>query len=190
MGAASSRDPGRGPQAATAGPPLPPGEGRGEGAKVLPLIAYGAPVRAWLESQFGVKLGVLSLGSVTLDGGQAVPVLGANHPSFIWYAAQQPNARPLAMKVMKQDLIAACWQAAMTRATAPDPTAALAWCTAKWNARSRDVCVLTETEAFNTPLAQGKKACSAAAMKQLLTTPEISDEEVTRLEGSATPGRP
>lgn len=145
------------------------------------LVVYGHPVRAWLESEFGVKLGVLSLGSITLDGGQTVPVLSANHPSFIWYAAQQPNARPVAMKVIKQDLIAACWQGAKTRATAPDPTATLVQCTAKWNARPRDVCVPTETQALNTPLAKAKKAGSAAGTKRLLATPGISDEEMARI---------
>ena len=112
-------------------------------------------------------------------------LLGANHPSFIWYAAQQPNARPLALKITKQDLIAACWQAAMTLGAEPDSAATLAWCTSKWNARPRDVCVLTETQAFDMPAGQAQRACLAGAMKALLTAPEIADEQAARLERAA-----
>ena len=154
-------------------------------AQPIPLVAYGAPVRSWLESEFGIELSVLALATITIGEGQPISVLGANHPSFIWYAAQQPNARPLALKITKQDLIAACWQATMTLGTEPDSTGTLAWCTAKWNARPRQICILSEIEAFNSTAARAKAACSAGTMAALATAGEVSDEELARIERAA-----
>ncbi|MBF0127051.1 MAG: hypothetical protein HQM02_07555, partial [Magnetococcales bacterium] len=54
-----------------------------------PMVAYGAPVRSWLKTHFKLDLPVMTTGTITLaDSGAKIPVLGANHPSYIWYAVQ------------------------------------------------------------------------------------------------------
>ena len=45
-------------------------------------------------------------------------MLGANHPSDIFY--QKPDGGFNAMRVMRQDLVAVCWQAAMGKGPARD----------------------------------------------------------------------
>jgi hypothetical protein len=67
-----------------------------------------------------------------------VPVLGANHPSAIWYAADpsydgdQDKADAAGLKMMGQDLSAACWQAGMGRNSQADAKLTLEACTSKW----------------------------------------------------------
>jgi hypothetical protein len=88
----------------------------------LPMVAFGAPVRNWIKQQYGPTVNVLGLVSISPSDGVKVPVLGSNHPSYIWYAADpesytgkdaQAKADAAGLKVMGQDLSAACWQAAM-----------------------------------------------------------------------------
>lgn len=105
----------------------------------LPMVAFGSPVRDWVKQQYGVSLAVLGLGQITAAPGQNVPVLGANHPSYIWYAADPANnqgsedkANATGIRVMGQDLSAACWQARMGQQPASDPSQTLNACTQKW----------------------------------------------------------
>ncbi|NON23483.1 hypothetical protein, partial [Klebsiella pneumoniae] len=56
-------------------------------ARPLPMVAFGAPVRSWIQQQYGPQVNVLGLVSISPQAGAKVPVLGANHPSAIWYAA-------------------------------------------------------------------------------------------------------
>ena len=95
-------------------------------AKPLPMVAFGAPVRNWIQQQYGPQVGVLGLVSISPQPGAQVPVLGANHPSAIWYAADkdshggdQDAADAAGLKMMGQDLTAACWQAGMGRYPGP-----------------------------------------------------------------------
>lgn len=111
--------------------------GKGDGS--LPMVAFGSPVRDWVKQQYGVPLSVLGLGRITAAPGQTVAVLGANHPSYIWYAADPANnqgsedkANATGIHVMGQDLSAACWQASMGRQPSGDPSQALNACTQKW----------------------------------------------------------
>lgn len=69
---------------------------------------------------------MLGLVSISPQPGAQVPVLGANHPSAIWYAADkdshggdQDAADAAGLKMMGQDLTAACWQAGMGRYPGP-----------------------------------------------------------------------
>jgi hypothetical protein len=110
------------------------------GRTALPMVAFGAPVRAWIAQQYGPKLDVLGLVSISPETGAAqVPVLGANHPSAIWYAADPANnggdqdkADAAGLKMMGQDLSAACWQAGMGRNPQADAKLTLQACTGKW----------------------------------------------------------
>ncbi|MET0124317.1 MAG: hypothetical protein ABW209_02315, partial [Pseudomonas caspiana] len=84
----------------------------------LPMVAFGAPVRNWIKQQYSASVPVLGLATISPNPGQNVPVLGSNHPSYIWYAADKSNyggdeakADAAGLAVMGQDLSAACWQA-------------------------------------------------------------------------------
>ncbi|KNX80159.1 hypothetical protein DA83_11945 [Pseudomonas sp. 250J] len=111
-----------------------------DGKTALPMVAFGAPVRAWIQQQYGPKVNVLGLVSIAPEPDSAkVPVLGANHPSAIWYAADpksydgdQDKADAAGLKMMGQDLSAACWQAGMGRNPQADATLTLQACTSKW----------------------------------------------------------
>ncbi|MBJ9976738.1 hypothetical protein IAE35_10325 [Pseudomonas sp. S75] len=105
----------------------------------LPMVAFGAPVRSWIQQQYGPKVDVLGLVSISPQAGRQVPVLGANHPSAIWYAADKNNtggdqdkADAAGLKMMGQDLTAACWQAGMGRNPQADGTLTLQACANKW----------------------------------------------------------
>lgn len=106
---------------------------------VLPMVAFGAPVRNWIQQQYGPTVGVLGLAEISPADGVKVPVLGANHPSYIWYAADPANyngdqavADATGLKVMGQDLSAACWQAGMGQKPASDPSSLLQRCKDNW----------------------------------------------------------
>lgn len=105
----------------------------------LPMVAFGAPVRSWIKQQYGATVGVLGLATISPTPGQAVSVLGSNHPSYIWYAADKSNyagdetkADDAGLKVMGQDLSAACWQAGMGQVPGTDSAALLKQCTTRW----------------------------------------------------------
>lgn len=111
----------------------------GNGSANLPMVAFGSPVRDWVKQQYGVQLSVLGLGRIDAAPGQQVAVLGANHPSYIWYAADPANnqgsqakADATGIRVMGQDLSAACWQAGMGQRPTGDPQQTLDSCTQKW----------------------------------------------------------
>jgi hypothetical protein len=108
-------------------------------AKPLPMVAFGAPVRSWIQQQYGPQVNVLGLVSISPQAGAQVPVLGANHPSAIWYAANkdshggdQDAADAAGLKMMGQDLTAACWQAGMGRNPGAEPKLTLDACSNKW----------------------------------------------------------
>lgn len=110
----------------------------------LPMVAFGSPVRSWIKQQYGVDLKVLGLGIISPSEGQKVPVLGSNHPSAIWYAADKANyngdqdkADAAGLKMMGQDLSAACWQAGVGSNTNADPQATLEACTQKWQVTAK-----------------------------------------------------
>ncbi|GLO28416.1 MULTISPECIES: hypothetical protein [Pseudomonas] len=108
-------------------------------ARPLPMVAFGAPVRSWIQQQYGPQVNVLGLVSISPQAGAKVPVLGANHPSAIWYAANkdshggdQDAADAAGLKMMGQDLTAACWQAGMGRNQRADAKLTLDACSTKW----------------------------------------------------------
>jgi hypothetical protein len=93
-----------------------------------PVVAYGGPVRDWLEQTFPdqitEKLEPLSLVELKLLGNEIVtPVLCANHPSMYLYYTDDYKKEDAAAKkeCMTQDLIAAGWQAKMAYHPHGDP---------------------------------------------------------------------
>lgn len=138
-------------------------------APSLPMVAFGGPVRDWVHQQYGVTLGVLGLGQITPVAGRSVAVLGSNHPSYIWYAADPENyggdqqkADEAGLKVMGQDITAACWQADMGRNPGADATATLNSCTQKWQVSEQlQTCELFYTSIRGLTPAQAQTKCTA-----------------------------
>ena len=135
----------------------------------LPMVAFGGPVRDWVHQQYGVTLGVLGLGQITPVAGRSVAVLGSNHPSYIWYAADPENyggdqqkADQAGLKVMGQDITAACWQADMGRNPGADAAATLNSCTQKWQVSDQlQTCELFYTSIRDLTPAEAQAKCTA-----------------------------
>lgn len=142
----------------------------------LPMVAFGAPVRNWVKEQYGQTVAVLGLAQISPTPGVKVPVLGSNHPSYIWYAADPANydddqakADAAGLKVMGQDLSAACWQAGMGSKPGSDPSAQLNTCTQTWQvAQKEQTCELFYTSIRNLTPEQATAKCSTADIKPQL----------------------
>ncbi|WP_433898506.1 hypothetical protein [Pseudomonas sp. PSE1(2024)] len=145
---------------------------------VLPMVAFGAPVRNWIKQQYGATVNVLGLATISPSAGVNVPVLGSNHPSYIWYAADPSNytgddaqakADAAGLKVMGQDLSAACWQAGMGSKPDTDPKTLLNSCTQTWQVTQKaKTCELFYTTIRNETVAQADKTCSTTPVKSQL----------------------
>ncbi|UFP99353.1 hypothetical protein [Pseudomonas fitomaticsae] len=145
---------------------------------VLPMVAFGAPVRNWIKQQYGATVNVLGLATISPTAGVNVPVLGSNHPSYIWYAADPSNytgddaqakADAAGLKVMGQDLSAACWQAGMGSKPGTDPKTLLNSCTQTWQVTQKaKTCELFYTTIRNETVAQADKTCSTTPVKSQL----------------------
>lgn len=130
-----------------------------------PMVAFGSPVREWLAKQFGLKLQVDQVGLLSLPSG-VVPVIGANHPSQIFYTAWNDTTPKTenfqkGMQVMTQDLIAACWQARMGQAPSADAQKTAADCTTYWITNNQQACMLLETTIYKKSEPEAKAICSA-----------------------------
>ncbi|MCU1751372.1 hypothetical protein [Pseudomonas sp. 6D_7.1_Bac1] len=142
----------------------------------LPMVAFGAPVRNWVKEQYGQTVAVLGLAQIIPTPGVKVPVLGSNHPSYIWYAADpasydgdQAKADAVGLKVMGQDLSAACWQAGMGSKPSSDPSTQLNTCTQTWQVTQKEkTCELFYTSIRNLTPEQAAAKCSTADIKPQL----------------------
>ncbi|VVO44809.1 hypothetical protein [Pseudomonas fluorescens] len=143
----------------------------------LPMVAFGAPVRNWIKQQYGATVSVLGLAQISPSEGVKVPVLGSNHPSYIWYAADpqsydgdQAKADAAGLIVMGQDLSAACWQAGMGSKPGSDPNVQLKSCMQTWQVtRKEQTCELFYTSIRNLTVAQAQAKCSTAPIKSQLS---------------------
>ncbi|QJI35566.1 hypothetical protein [Pseudomonas sp. ADAK13] len=142
----------------------------------LPMVAFGAPVRSWIKQQYGQTVAVLGLAQISPAAGSQVAVLGANHPSYIWYAANpdtydgdEQKADEAGLKVMGQDLSAACWQAAMGQKPASDPNVQLKGCMNTWQVtRKEQTCELFYTSIRELTPEQANAKCAQPAIKTQL----------------------
>ena len=128
-------------------------------------------------------MGVLELAQISPAAGRTVSVLGANHPSYIWYAADpasydgdEQKADEAGLKVMGQDLSAACWQAGMGQKPASDANVLLKACLNTWQVtRKEQTCALFYTSVRNLPPEQANAKCATppikAQLKQLRSAP-------------------
>jgi hypothetical protein len=138
----------------------------------LPMVAFGSPVRNWIKQQYGQTVDVLGLATIIPSKGVAVPVLGSNHPSYIWYAADpeaysgddaQAKADAAGLKVMGQDLSAACWQAGMGSKPGSNPADQLKRCTQTWQVTQKEkTCELFYTSIRNLTPEQAVAKCATA----------------------------
>ncbi|WP_085707540.1 hypothetical protein [Pseudomonas sp. B35(2017)] len=144
----------------------------------LPMVAFGAPVRNWIKQQYGQTVNVLGLATISPSDGVKVPVLGSNHPSYIWYAADpetytgddaQAKADAAGLKVMGQDLSAACWQAGMGSKPGSDPKTLLNSCTQTWQVTQKvKTCELFYTSIRNLTPEHAAAKCTTAPVKTQL----------------------
>jgi hypothetical protein len=149
--------------------------------ETLPMVAFGSPVRNWIKQQYGATVNVLGLATISPSDGVKVRVLGSNHPSYIWYAADpasysgndaKAKADAAGLKVMGQDLSAACWQAVMGRQPDSNADIELKTCTQTWQVAEKEkTCALFYTSIRNLTPGQAAAKCSTAAtqlqLKQL-----------------------
>ena len=132
-----------------------------------PMVAFGSPARSWLASYYKLApVGVLTLTRITPAPGQTVPVLGTNHPSYIWYASDpkqyggdQAKADAAGLVVMQQDVTAACWQAKMGARPEGNAQAVLDDCTTHWKDQQKDVCVAFYVSVRKITPEDAKKTC-------------------------------
>jgi hypothetical protein len=142
----------------------------------LPMVAFGAPVRNWLKQQYAASVPVLGLANISPAPGQNVPVLGSNHPSYIWYAADKDNyggdeakADAAGLAVMGQDLSAACWQAGMGQKPGADPKATLGACQQNWQVTNKaKTCELFYTDVRKLNKAQADAKCNTGSVSRSL----------------------
>nr|WP_314616215.1 hypothetical protein [uncultured Pseudomonas sp.] len=147
-----------------------------DASKPLPMVAFGAPVRSWIQQQYGPQVAVLGLVGISPQAGATVPVLGANHPSAIWYAADkdshggnQDEADAAGLKMMGQDLTAACWQAGMGRNQQADARSTLQACSDKWQvAQKKQTCELFFRTVRQYTPEQAAAKCNSGGVKRSL----------------------
>ena len=124
---------------------------------VRPMVAFGSPVRDWLKTHGHASLKVMAVGTATVAGDLQAPTLAANHPSFIYNAAErlsddpktaEDERLPVLAHIMREDLIAANWQVLMGATPEADPKATLDACAARWTdaARQQDIYDLTRQQ--------------------------------------------
>ena len=143
--------------------------------ETLPMVAFGSPVRNWIKQQYGATVNVLGLATISPSDGVKVRVLGSNHPSYIWYAADpasysgndaKAKADAAGLKVMGQDLSAACWQAVMGRQPDSNADIELKTCTQTWQVAEKEkTCALFYTSIRNLTPGQAAAKCSTAAIQ-------------------------
>lgn len=110
-----------------------------------PVVAYGSPVHEWLKQAFELEtapktLDIVKLNILDSDSAPSTWVLCANHPSEYLYDtdiplkdANKPNGNyPAPIEVMCQDLVAAGWQAYMSKHPGDDPYKTLVDMQERW----------------------------------------------------------
>lgn len=111
--------------------------------EVKPMIAFGAPIRKWIQKNFGINLPVLDITTIFLPDNTEIPVISSNHPSYFYYAVHASkdlyeNIKK-GLEILKQDIVVACWQVEMGNRPSSDPFDVREECTEKWKGRERDL---------------------------------------------------
>jgi hypothetical protein len=124
-----------------------------DGPATQPVIAYGSPVKDWLEQNFAdqitQKLETLSLIELQLvDRDVKTPVLCANHPSkYLYFTGDHdPSHLDEKKEILTQDLIAAGWQARMAYHPEDSPQQVLEEMKARWTGNKRVLEIMKEED--------------------------------------------
>ncbi|MGH8352336.1 MAG: phospholipase D-like domain-containing protein [Pseudomonas sp.] len=129
-------------------------------ANAIPIVAYGGPVRGWLTDHYNLQsFGVNSVAEIEVATGVNAAVIGANHPSYIWYATE--TSRAYAFDIMEQDLISACWQKTMGVTPQSNANTVMSSCTTTWGNNPVGVCIAMEVQAYSRSQAQATSICEA-----------------------------
>jgi len=111
-----------------------------------PLMALGMPIRTWIMRLWNLAINVGDVGTIKLGNGATCAVMASNHPSFFYYAVHSntgpgADAKNLAagLAVLKQDIVAAAWQAEMGKHPAADPEVVLGQCQQTWANRDDEL---------------------------------------------------
>jgi hypothetical protein len=156
-------------------------------ARPLPVVAYGGAVRRWARRNLGVRLRVSAAPAYARIGHAArIPMLGANHPSLFWHVAQ--NSHIGALRVMRDDLVAACWQVGMGADPARDMDETLRACARHWDARDEEVCEQTELQGYDRTPAEARLRCAHAAPGRMRAARALTGRELMRIEHAAPAG--
>ena len=113
-------------------------------------------MREWFKNNFKISLNILEVNELTLTDGRKVAIMGSNHPSYFFYAANKYTTGinkeelnfALGLELMKQDIVAACWQTEMGKNSGFDPRIVKENCTTRWRNRDRELCTLVEVQAY------------------------------------------
>lgn len=146
--------------------------------KGKPMVAFGSPVRDWLKTYMNLTLAVDQVGTATLTSGAQLPVMAANHPSLIFYAAYNDDGSENfagGMKVMRQDMISACWQAEMGQHPDSDAAKVGSACTTQWTNDTYDVCMELETTIYKKTVDQATAVCQQGGSLSKMSEPSEAD---------------
>lgn len=150
----------------------------------LPVVVQGGPARAWARKYLGARLRVATSPAYVRSGETArIPVLGANHPSLLWHVAH--HSRVAALRIMRDDLVAACWQARMGEDPAQDAGEVLAACASDWDARDTEVCEQTEMQGYDVAAPQAHRNCARVARRLMRAARALRPERLARIERGA-----
>ena len=162
---------------------------RNTGGVTQPVVAYGGPVMQFIAKQFPNATDLapstipphpsktpspLSLYNLQLlTSGPTTAVLCANHPSkFMYYPSQEKGQPPTDWNlVMKQDLVAARWQAQMATTPSADPVATL---TTAWQYWSDPAQGATFQAIFNAQVAEFTSGSSDVSPKPESGKPSLT----------------
>jgi len=129
-------------------------------SNAIPIVAYGGPVRNWLSNHYNLQgFGVNSVAEIEIVTGVNAAVIGANHPSYIWYATE--NGRPYTFDIMEQDLISACWQQSMGSNPQQNANTVMSGCTTTWQNNPVGVCTAMEVQAYSRSETEAESICEA-----------------------------
>jgi hypothetical protein len=149
------------------------------------MVAFGRPAWAWLKATHNVDFALLKLGVVSLASGIKVQTLAANHPSFIWHVkdANEPQEKQLAsaMKIMQEDLVAACWQVKMGMDMTASPGSTLSHCNETWSGRDSRLCELSYVQVFDKTGEEAKRLCMNVGPDVIRS---VSDAELDTLRAA------
>ena len=152
------------------------------------MVAFGGPVRRYLDTQFGLDLDLMEFGILTTDFGK-IPTLAANHPSRFYNSLNgQLDRRPneirravlSGMRMAKDDLVAACWQVETPKRTT-DGAAILSGCLERWSDKAARICEIVIEQYFvgREEEDEARDVCIGVESKQYL---EIGEEELKTLD--------